>query len=757
MGTDGKATGVIARKRLAGVARAQTGTWAFEPERDFFRPEALLDLRSLNETVAGEHGFIGLSADGRDFVRGDGQPIRFWAVNTGAHPSNIEGLLEDHARFLAKRGGNMARFHGNIAPKGDGQRMTDFDAGMRDELWKYVAAMKKEGIYMTISPYWAGSVKPKPGWASPREGTDMHGLLFFDPELQRAYKEWLRAIYVPVNPYTGIALKDDPAVAIIQIQNEDSLLFWSVGAIKGANLDLISRKYGEWLTAKYGSLEAAAQTWEGATVNGDDLTNGLVRFYNIWEMTEDGIDQIGRPAGGKAVRVADQLEFWTETMRDFNAEIVRFLREDIGARQLVNAGNWKSADPVLLEDAELYSYSSAEVLATNRYIGDTHIGEYGGWAIVNGDKFQDRSVLVKPNGLPINLKQATGHPMMVTESSWTLPRAYESEGPFLISVFQSLTGVDAYYWFAFGGSVDKRPLWPNPSPQWRQPTSANGYMPSLVKWAGDTPEVLGNFPAAAILYRMGYVQQGETVVHERRSLQDMWDVRVPIISEEGTYDPNRDKGDFPPQSNIKQEVDRLAFLVGPVEVTYGEDSSASQVVDLGPYIDRDAKVVRSITGEVIWDYGKGVCALSAPKAQGATGFLSKAGPIDLGSVRLECGNDYASVLVVSMDDQPLASSRKVLVQTGTLSRPTGWQQKPLTWEDNQGNSRDGFEVVSYGRPPWRIVANNLTVSVANAGLTQAIVLDMNGMPRGQVPLQRDGGAVKFQMPRDAKYVILQAG
>jgi hypothetical protein len=55
-----------------------------------------------------------------------------------------------------------------------------------------------------------------------------------------------------------------------------------------------------------------------------------------------------------------------------------------------------------------------------------------------------------------------------------------------------------------------------------------------------------------------------------------------------------------------------------------------------------------------------------------------------------------------------------------------------------------------------VVANDLTVTVANAGVTGAFVLDMSGMPRGQVPLAREGGAVTFRMPRDAKYVILQA-
>ena len=37
---------------------AAEGRWAFQPPRDEFSPRALLDLRSLNEKFAGEHGFV---------------------------------------------------------------------------------------------------------------------------------------------------------------------------------------------------------------------------------------------------------------------------------------------------------------------------------------------------------------------------------------------------------------------------------------------------------------------------------------------------------------------------------------------------------------------------------------------------------------------------------------------------------------------------------------------------------------------------
>jgi hypothetical protein len=54
--------------------------WDFAPSKDTFDSASLLDLRNLNEEVAGQHGFVRLAADGESFLRGDGQPIRFWAV-----------------------------------------------------------------------------------------------------------------------------------------------------------------------------------------------------------------------------------------------------------------------------------------------------------------------------------------------------------------------------------------------------------------------------------------------------------------------------------------------------------------------------------------------------------------------------------------------------------------------------------------------------------------------------------------------------
>src|SRR4029453_4653752 len=82
-------------------------------------------------------------------------------------------------------------------------------------------------------------------------------LLFWDPQLQQGYRAWLRALLAPANPSTGLPLARDPAVALLQLQNEDSLLFWTTQNVKGLQLAALRRRYGDWLKQKYGSLEKA--------------------------------------------------------------------------------------------------------------------------------------------------------------------------------------------------------------------------------------------------------------------------------------------------------------------------------------------------------------------------------------------------------------------------------------------------------------------------------------------------------------------
>ena len=101
---------------------------------------------------------------------------------------------------------------------------------------------------------------------------------------------------------------------------------------------------------------------------------------------------------------------------------------------------------------------------------------------------------------------------------------------------------------------------------------------------------IGQFPAAALIYRQGLLKAGDPAVVEQRSLQNLGDHKTPLISEEPGWDPNRDTDHMPRRSTIKTVLDPVAYLVGPVRVVYGGDPAKSTAVDLAKHIDRDGKI-----------------------------------------------------------------------------------------------------------------------------------------------------------------------
>jgi len=728
---------------LSPVAFAQgegaASTWDFEPERDAFAADALLDLRSLNEAVAGESGFVRRSTDGNDLVLGNGNPARFWSLTSFYFKDEPDtAKLAHNARWLAKRGVNMVRLFPRMIG-GEDSNLTDIETTERDGTWRAIAAFQKEGVYTMITPFWAHAVNSKhlTSWKIPGdEGQSASGLLFFDETMQRGYKAWMKQLLDPKNPHTGIRLADDPSIAVIQLQNEDSLLFWTAQGIRGEQMRRLEKLYGGFLVKKYGSFDQATAAWGTADPselqfqdNGvDDATVGSAGLYITWEMTQDR-------TGYKAKRLADQLQFLAEKMSEFNREMTRYLREELGCKQLINAGNWKTADEVRLNDVERWTYTSTDIIAVNRYYTGIHTGPRAGWDFDNGDLFTNASVLLDPRSSPLNIKQVVGFPFMITESAWVQPSKYLTEGPFLTAAYSSLTGIDSLFWLGIGNGDE-----------WQHGPG---------KWRVGTPHVVGQFPASALMFRQGYIKQGAPVVHEERPLEDLWNRRDPLIAEDKSFDPNRDSGSSGAKSTLSSTVNPLAFLVGPVEVKYGGDPAKNTVTDLTPFIDPAAQTIRSITGEISLDYGQGLCTLDTPKAQGATGFLKKFPSIKLSDITLSSSNEYATVSVVSMDGKPIRQSAKLLVQVGTTVRTTGWQDEDATFQDDSKTEIRGKRIVSVGAPPWQVTNVTATLVVNNPSLKTATLLDANGMAQRTVPVTRKGDALSVELPAETLYLVLQ--
>ncbi len=234
------------------------------------------------------------------------------------------------------------------------------------------------------------------------------------------------------------------------------------------------------------------------------------------------------------------------------------------------------------------------------------------------------------------------------------------------------------------------------------------------------------------------------------SLADLYNFKGTAAISSQNLDALR-KADVPAaaRSGVRGDVHPLTSFVGPVVTRIGARSAPPVARDVSRFIDLRKKIVRSFTGEVAWDYGKGVVTVDTPRTQGALGFLSKAGRIELGNVVIECANEYASILVTSLDGKPIASSRRMLVQAVTEERHYGWRV-------------EGGRITNLGGPPLNVRRIDATVTLKVPGLgRKARVLDEHGYARTKggtlerAEITRTGRAFTVKLPADAMYTVIE--
>ncbi len=701
------------------TSNANPGYFAWEPPADPFTADALLDLRELNEDTAGATGYVRAKDNG--FVLGDGQPVKFWVANAGGvihrldHDSHV--VL---ARHLAKRGVNMVRLHGGIYSSRD----PAVDTRKLDNIHHFVRALKEEGIYTKLSFYFPAWFRLDP-WHTEQDRWCFM-LLFFDLDMQRIYFNWADALLKTPNPYTGIPLGQDPAVAIVEIQNEDSHFFWTFGKknVPPDRWRTLQRIYGDWLRKKYGTLDKAVAAWGGVTTSDDGPDEGRMDLLDAWNMTADGL----RAAPRNRPRIIDQVRFLTENMRGFYQKAIDHFRTSCGYEGLVSSGNWRTADPGLLEPLEQYCYSVGDVIDHHGYFDHNHKGDGANWSVRPGHTFTSQSAIRLQYANPLPYIEIDGHPSIVSEIGWPMPNMYRAEWPFLTAVYGSLSGLDAIGHFSVNSA---------------------GWDQGVGKFPMNTPVVLGGFFATSLLYRNGYVQEAPSVVQEHLAIEDLLALKgSPVVVEAAMDQLRADQIPAGRSGRIEQAVDPAVFYVGRITRSFAGRPNQSRLMDITTRIDREAKTITSATGEVRLDYGRGLVTVDTPKVQGAAGFLGRVGKVRLAGAAIDMANDYGTVLVVSLDDQPLATSRKILIQCMTIDQPYGWRT----------SEPDGLAgtIRSLGSAPWGMERIKAAVTLRlNGSGVRVIACDENGYATDKkTTVSTAPGGLKIDIDETSPYTIV---
>ncbi|MBN1347067.1 MAG: hypothetical protein JXQ73_30530 [Phycisphaerae bacterium] len=288
-----------------------------------------VDLSFLNAGPAGRHGFLQVRDD--RFVFADGTPGRFWGTCFTAEqnlPPHRDA--EVTARRLARYGANMVRIHqadagyagDNLFRKGRKHNRTrSLDPKMMDRLDYLIAQLEANGIYVYFDLLSTRTFDASDGVAS-AEKLDLGGKPYtnFDEHLIALQEEFARQFLTHVNPYTKLAYKDDPGVAMVALVNEN---------------DVFSReiKIEPYRTA----FEDRYRAWAG--LREVDLPDGTVDLRHMTPRL---------------------MEYLIEVQRSYNERMMRFLRS-LGVRVPITGSNWtanaglvRALGPVDFTDSHAY-------------------------------------------------------------------------------------------------------------------------------------------------------------------------------------------------------------------------------------------------------------------------------------------------------------------------------------------------------------------------------------------------------------------
>ncbi len=188
-----------------------------------------------------------------------------------------------------------------------------------DALDFLVSQFKKNGIYVDLNLHVGWQMSAAGGYpdtATLPEYTN--GLSYFERGAIAHQREYARQFLTHVNPYTGQKWADDPAGALIEITNEDSLLgrAWDGSLLQYPPyyLNQLQTRWNSYLRVKYGTTQSLKTAWQGALVGPNLLQNGQFasdlagwvseKQAGDYSTTVEPISSTGNVPTGKAVHLA---------------------------------------------------------------------------------------------------------------------------------------------------------------------------------------------------------------------------------------------------------------------------------------------------------------------------------------------------------------------------------------------------------------------------------------------------------------------
>lgn len=565
----------------------------------------VLDVSELVPAPAGKFGFV--RVEGEDFVFENGRKIRFIGMNIEAeHCFPTREQADFHAKRLRRLGVNAIRFHKFDMVTRARRLILDlnsesgeFSKENQERFEYFIAKLKENGIYLVMDLQTIRVIGAEECPPLARERYNTYGM--FVPELIEAQKRFITRLLTHRNPFTGLTLAEDPALALIIFHNENSMLYQpnrnritSPYALK-----ILKDRFNGYLLRRYGNRNALEKAWKTLGESENPAT-GSVEL----PMNPSGKNYSHR-------RLADMRLFYYEIQKAYYREIRTHLKK-LGVRVPMTGSNHWTRDPL---DFEL----NAQLDYTDRHNYWSHPTASGSWLLEN-ILFAPNPMILSPDGGLIGTlagRRVLGKPFTVTEWNDGSTNEYRADAQILVPAYASL-----HNWSIFQFTCSTR--------------QKNGKFLRPITYSfgiDDDPLQLALYPVITRMFLRGDI--------------------LPASGEYAHFIARKQLED--PSYYLDPEDVRKAAFRTKAGLRFGNGKSDRSK------LPNTALEVVSETGELVWNNRTGQAQIDTPCTQGFVGFPASGQAIVLRDTEFRLKNDFAAVVLISCDGKPIKRSGHLLL------------------------------------------------------------------------------------------------
>lgn len=546
------------------------------------------------------------------------------SINGSICPSNQEA--REIAARMAQAGVNCIRFHGI---EGAGWWVTPEDQltpelkAQRDQFDFFVAELARQGVYSNFNLHtyrkYSGELG-QPGWGN------LHDVILdlFEPELIEAQKNHARRLLEHVNPYRKLRYADDPALAFVEINNENSLFLWNAAELLPKlpehYMNILQGKFNDFLKQRYASTDKLHEAW-GTLDEGESLEDGKVKLFGSAEKPDDR-------------RMVDRMLCLMEVEQAYWDGMYNFVKKDLGYKGLVTG-------TIVFGPCNLYAQRNMDWIDCHAYWGHPRWEkDVGRWDSVRWTL--PRAAMVdSPEKTVTDLDDLSGilffmaaqqmrdKPFTISEYNHCAPNDYQAECVPILASFAAAQDWDGLWLFTYE------------------------YGRKEINWFNldQNPAKWGFMQAGAAIFRDG----GLTALPKTREL---------------SYAEKDNPLDGMIRHQIKRNYDMFTMLVDKYGVKWSDFLDTRLVVNLDGQEKQDAGTAQALT-KILWDKsadGKGKYIATGP---GGRVWIGHANRLKGENGLSVTAPHFAIVTLTPLDGKPLDECKTALVTAIFRAENTG--------------------------------------------------------------------------------------